>query len=236
MMAGSGSEKLLAPPVAKGALRAAWAGIRKFHKYGPALWQEKLRLLAKEQHAADRGREIVGQRTDLLQQLVLGQDGMARVALLALLQVVDDHVLVEVFACSAEHCLGFEVARRAGGQQAVELGAVGLGILGALAHEDAAVVERMHLAATIDAQQHDGAAGHLLLLPLRGHGRAAEALGRHHRIGRLFRRKDRAQPAVGADAQTDGAALAVGKRHQRLGDLLGVGVRHKRPLRARLLV
>ena len=91
--------------------------------------------------------------------LSLGKMVWRGLRLLALLEVIDNHVLVEVFAASRRDRRRLEVAGRAGRQQAIEFGAVGLGNSKTLAHEDAAVVERVHLAAAVDAQQHDGAAG-----------------------------------------------------------------------------
>ena len=184
---------------------------------------------------------IVGVRSSLkapicCSSLVLGQNGVAGIAGLAALHIVADDVFVEVLARSADDRLRFEVADGAGGQQPVHLGTVRLSVFGALAHEDAAVIERVHFAAAVDTQQHNGATRHLFLLPLRRHGRPAQPLRSHQGIGGLLGRKDRAQAAIGADAQHQRPALAVGKRDQRLGDFVRIGMWHKCPLLSRLLV
>jgi hypothetical protein len=99
-------------------------------------------------------------------QLVFRQDGLARVAFLAALQILVDDVLVEVVARGAGHGLQLEIADGAAGQQSLDLIARGRRILHAAPQKHAAILQRMQIAAAFDADHRHRAAAHFALLPI----------------------------------------------------------------------
>ena len=113
--------ELLAPAVARQPARAARLGADEAHVDQPALGDEGLRLPAEQQQPRHGRLALAGQRAGRRQDLLLALAQVAAQARRAALQVVLDHLVVQVGARGAGHGLDLEVAAGLGGGQLADL-------------------------------------------------------------------------------------------------------------------